>query len=300
MQLQSVGDSMNRARERRLLIERQLADDPQSGSSADFDPAIVSTAQQLDAAQKELAQDRLHYTAENPDVRALERTIRELQARLTEEAQRPPAPAPKIKVPTPAEVAEARRVQDLRDQLAALDRELASDDAEERRLKAAIATYQARVEAAPTRESQLVELTRDYSTLQTTYDGLLAKRQESQVAASLERRQISEQFRILDPASLPSKPYNGRARLGIMSAGAVGGLLLGIALVAFLEYRDSSFGHEEDVLKALSLPVLALIPMMTSEVERSAGRRRRLAFDIAGVAVLLVSVAMLILWTVRS
>ena len=37
------------------------------------------------------------------------------------------------------------------------------------------------------------------------------------------------------------------------------GLLL---VVGFLEYRDSSFKTEEDVMRVLSLPVLALVPVM--------------------------------------
>ena len=56
----------------------------------------------------------------------------------------------------------------------------------------------------PKRESELVELTRDYTTLQTTYQSLLAKREESKIAANLERRNIGEQFKVLDPARVPS------------------------------------------------------------------------------------------------
>ena len=74
--------------------------------------------------------------------------------------------------------------------------------AEETRLRL-IADYQQKVEAVPKRESELVELTRDYDILKKTYDSLLTKREDSKLAANLERRQIGEQFRILDPASLP-------------------------------------------------------------------------------------------------
>ena len=57
-----------------------------------------------------------------------------------------------------------------------------------------------------------MELTRDYSTLQAAYTSLLMKREDSMIAANLERRQIGEQFRILDPASRPEKPYNQMQR----------------------------------------------------------------------------------------
>ena len=54
-----------------------------------------------------------------------------------------------------------------------------------------LASYQAKVDAAPARESELVELTRDYTTLQQTYQSLLARRQDSKIAANLERRWAS-------------------------------------------------------------------------------------------------------------
>ena len=60
----------------------------------------------------------------------------------------------------------------------------------------------------PARETELAELTRDYTTLQQIYSDLLAKNEESKVAANLERRQIGEQFKLLDPARLPEKPIS--------------------------------------------------------------------------------------------
>ena len=68
--------------------------------------------------------------------------------------------------------------------------------------------YQARVESTPTRESELIELTRDYDTLQKTYTSLLGKKEDSKIAANLERRQIGEQFKILDPARMPERPFS--------------------------------------------------------------------------------------------
>ena len=46
---------------------------------------------------------------------------------------------------------------------------------EEDRLRGLIAGYQGRLDALPTRESELAELTRDYATLQASYDVALAR-----------------------------------------------------------------------------------------------------------------------------
>ena len=118
-------------------------------------------------------------------------------------------------------------------------------------------------------------MTRDYSTTQQAYASLLQKREDSKVAANLERRQIAEQFKVLDPASLPETPFNQRRRLAMLFGGQAGGLLLGVLFVAFLERRDSSFKNEEDVVRVLSLPVLALIPVMDVEAEAEPRRGRK-------------------------
>jgi capsular polysaccharide biosynthesis protein len=136
-----------------------------------------------------------------------------------------------------------------------------------------------------------VELTRDYNVLKETYDSLLEKREESKLAANLERRQIGEQFRILDPASFPERAANQSTRLGFSFAPAIIGLALGVLLAAFLEYRDSSFSREADVARVLNLPVLALVPVVSSDAEKRGARARRILVDVAGVATVLGSLA---------
>jgi polysaccharide chain length determinant protein (PEP-CTERM system associated) len=283
LQLQAASETLNRARERRLLVERQLADaeapplatvspEPGQGGAA-AESAPMTTAQQLEVAQNRLAAFKLRFTADHPDVRALERTIRDLQAKLDEEAKHPAPAAPKVV--TPAEAARRKKIGDLRAELEVIDHQLNAGQAEEARLKGVIAAYQAKVDAVPSRESELVELMRDYSTLQATYANLLQKQEDSKLAANLERRQIGEQFRIVDPASLPERPSNQSKRVMASAGATVAGLALGLGLIAFLEFRDSTFKDEEDVLRVLTLPVLALVPVIASDNEREVISRRK-------------------------
>jgi len=310
LQLQAVSESMNRARERRLLIERQIADAqmfsagvapvptvPPAGA-ADA-PAEGTLAEQIQATEARLEIYKLRYMPEHPDILALQRTIADLRAKLESEAPVSPSQTPE-QVLTPVEVAQRKRVRDLQAELEVVDHQLSANQAESDRLKETIRDYQAKIDIVPTRESELVELTRDYSTLQTAYSSLLMKREDSKIAANLERLQIGEQFRILDPASLPERPFNQARRAGFIFAGAIGGLVLGLLLAGFLDYRDSSFKREEDVLSVLSLPVLALVPRMSSDRERRVDRRRRLAVDAAGAAVLLATFVVLALWRLQS
>jgi polysaccharide chain length determinant protein (PEP-CTERM system associated) len=306
MQLQSINESTNRTRERRLLVERQIAD-AQTLSPAAAPPAIagtdkdasasMTTAQQLEAARAQLEVFKLRFTPDHPDIRTLERTIRDLQTRLEEEARLPLKPASeRARDLSPAQLVQQKRLQDLRADLEVIDHQLAASEAEAGRLKQVMAGYQSKVDIVPTRESELVELTRDYGTLQTAYMSLLTKREDSKIAANLERRQIGEQFKILDPASLPEKPFNQTQRIGLIASGAVAGLGLGLLLAGFLEFRDSSLTRDEDVVRVLSLPVLALIPVMASDRERRSRRRRVLAVNLGAGAALVASAAILMVW----
>ena len=90
------------------------------------------------------------------------------------------------------------------------------------------------------------------------------------MSISLERRQIGEQFRVLEPARLPERPISPN-RMQINTMGALGGLALGMALVLLLEYRDRTMRTETDVRAALGLPVLAVIRTLGVAAER---RRR--------------------------
>jgi polysaccharide chain length determinant protein (PEP-CTERM system associated) len=304
MQLQALSESLNRARERRLLIERQLADAqalPAGTVPADTTVAAgpPTTAQQLQAARARLEAFKLQYTPDHPDVRALERTIRDLQARADDEAKRPASPTSPASL-SPAEAARQKRIRDLTADLDVVDHQIAANTVEESRLKGIIGGYQGKVDAVPTRRAELVELTRDYATVQTTYNDLLKKQEDSKLAANLERRQAGEQFRILDPASFPEKPYNHMLKLQVAIGGTVAGLLLGLGLVGFLEYRDSTFKSDEEVHRLLKLPVLAIVPMMASDVERAGQRRRKLLATVVAAAVLVGSAAVLVVWRMQS
>src|SRR2546430_5390106 len=140
---------------------------------------------------------------------------------------------------TPAEAQRRNRLAEMQTALDNLDRQVVRKQEEQDQLRKTMAAYQARVDASPTRESELVSLTRDYETLQKVYTSLLTKKEDSKVAANLERRQIGEQFKILDPARLPEKPASpNRGQMNLL--GAMAGLALGVGLAAPLDYRDAT------------------------------------------------------------
>ena len=214
------------------------------------------------------------------------------------EALRQPLSKPQQKPMTPQQYAQQRRIEDLKEDLANVTKQIGDREAEVVRLRGQSASYQYKADMAPTRASELVELTRDYSNLTGQYSGLLTKRNESQIAANLEARQIGEQFRLLDPARLPEKPtLPNRPRMNLM--GMAAGLGLGIALVGLLEYRDSSFRTDTEVTAVLTLPVLAVVPLMQSDEDRNRATRRRLFMGVGLCSTVLGCLAVLVYTFVR-
>jgi polysaccharide chain length determinant protein (PEP-CTERM system associated) len=295
MALQTLGESLNRDRERRLMYERtvtdlvELPEPPQPTAAAA--PDLAQTAvEELRTQEQALLAVELKLKPEHPDVRKLRRTVEELRARVEAEKlageMRPAKPVAAVNL----DPARRKRLSDAKAELDNLDRQMQAKIAEENRLRGVLAMYQARIEAAPAREAELAALTRDYETLQQTYRGLLTKKEESQISANLERRQIGEQFKVLDPARMPERPASPD-RPGLYQMFVLIALATGISLAVAAEYFDRTLRTEADVRAALNLAVLATVPYMREVAASGRRLRRNLALGAGATTVLVVCAA---------
>ena len=281
-QLQVITESIDRDRDRRLVLEKAMHD-AASGELTAADNLATGAAdsplQKLEVARANLRTLELRLKADHPDVIAARRQVAELDSQVA--ALSAGAPAAADKPPASADVARQLRLKQNQAEIDALDRQIRGKEAELARVRQTIEEYQRRVDAAPTRETELTELMRDYTTLQNMYTSLLAKKEESKLAANLERAQAGEQFKILDPARVPEQAFSpNRVQMNLL--GLVVGLGLGVGLAAMLEFRDTSLRTEDEIVRLFALPVIALIPVMrTAADQRRARRRIVLAFAAA-------------------
>jgi polysaccharide chain length determinant protein (PEP-CTERM system associated) len=306
--LQNIAESANRDRDRLMALEKTLSEMPPTSVAAPTQQprrgggeqnAPMTAAQALESARGELRLLELRLKPEHPDIGRAKRVIAELEAKAETEALQQPlsavTPAPNFVVDRAAQL----RAEQLRAETQEIRQRLESEKREAARLQESIADLTSRVQAGPGLQSQMSELTRDYSTTQDGYMALLRKSDESKMAVNLERRQIGEQFKTIDGARLPEKPISPN-RVRINMFGILGGLAVGLGLVAFLEYRDTSFKSDEDVMTTLSLPVLAVIPIMTNAGERRSARRRKLMLAAsASVVCMLLAAAVMVVWRLR-
>ena len=290
-QLQALQESMARDRDQQLMLQRMIADAsiPIAAGSAGA-AALSPNERQLESERERLRTLEARLKPGHPDLAIQRRTIKELEGKVADEAGRGPISA-SGEVTTPAEAARKKRLAQLEDEMNISTRRLASKQGQERELLAAMSTYREQMAQTPGVQTRMTELMRDYETLQKTYEDLLSKSQSAKVSANLERRQIGEQFKIIDPARFPQRPISPN-RPRIIALGAVGGLMIGLGLAGFMEYRNTSLRTEADVVQALSLPVLAIVPTMVTAGDRVRRKKTKLVVASSGAA-FLVSIAVL-------
>ncbi|HEY6360345.1 MAG TPA: GNVR domain-containing protein [Vicinamibacterales bacterium] len=276
LQTQGLVDSTNRDRDRRLVLERMVMELESRPGGAAAPPAGAgdvpdarSLEEQLESLRQSADALQVRLKPRHPDMVRTRLLIRELEERIAAE----PKTAGPSGAPVRASTADSRRLETLKAEMETLDLQIAEKERRQRVLFEQIGRYDARIAAVPARESELAALTRDYDTLQKVYADLLSKREQSKVAANLERRQIGEQFTVLDPARLPEKPFSPNRPL-VLLVGLIAGLVLGGGLAGWLEYRDTSLRSPADVAATLALPVLAVVPDRSRTASQDAAIRR--------------------------
>ncbi len=302
-QLQAIQDAANRDRDQRSLLLRQLDDarqelDPELGPvtvapSSDLNALEGGSAtEQLEKARVTLRALELRLTPEHPDVVRQKRLIERLEVKAQAEAK----PASGKPVVSAATQARNRRVRDLEQQIAGLDRLASARSAEEQRLRASIGSYQGRIEASPVREAELASLTRDHDSLRKLYGDLLQKRENAKLAASLERRDAGDRFRMIEPPRLPEKPHSP-SRRKFFIIGVLAGLMFGLMLAAFMEFRDSTFRTDDDIQAGLGLPVLATVPVLGPQRAAAAAGGASMSTWLLAIALAVVTLGLAVVST---
>ena len=145
-------------------------------------------------------------------------------------------------------------------ELARLQGEIRSLEADREREQRSVDTLRRRIENMPLRQQELAALTRDYETLQRQYDANFAQKEQAQRAQDIEAAKKGEQFQIQDRASPPTTPSAPKVPQ-ILLLGLLGGLALGVGLAALLEFIDQTVRNEEEFAHRFpDMPILGSIP----------------------------------------
>lgn len=285
----------------RLSLERQIADldaggDP-GGTSAPAPGSDTTAAQRLEALQRDLTNLKARsYSDTHPDVKRLVAAINVAKREAESEALRNPVTVGGAVSQT--ELNRRRRLAERQQELEDVKKRIANKQQTERQLREAVFGYQARVDRAPSRSAEMVELSREYEVLKRNYENMLNNREQAKLSVNLERSQIGEQFKLLEAARVPERP-SSPDRPMINMFGLLAGLAFGLGLVALLEYLDHSFKTDTELSGYVGLPVLAVVPLMRTGKEEKKAFRRRVVLHAGCGGTVLACVALLTYTFVR-
>jgi len=268
----------NAAEQRRASLSREIQGridqltilQAQLQSESSLDPTLVGKStdpaiRELTALQDELRELRVRYTEENPIVRNKVAAIEELKK------TRPDLFGPQGST--------ASDVTGTRGNIARIEQEIATLEAERKRVEGEIASYTERISRTPLREAELAELTRDYNIQKREYEDLLKTKGLAARGEDLEDARKGDQFRIQDPALPPLKPYQP-VLIQVILLCTIVGLGAGVGVAALLEFLDQTFKNEDEFRSAFpDIPVLVSIPTIDGggrtrkKVKRTGARR---------------------------
>ena len=278
----------NAAEERRVVQDRMLLQPTATTSALPPQPLApkLQAPPKLEALKQELARLRVTFNENYPDIVSIKKQIEELSniaPQQPEPSTQSIASAPgttaepavlsspaAASIPTPVATKEAahpaREVRAQGTAMAALpvveaagERERATLRARRERIIAQMKKLEEHVNATPANEEKLTELIRDHSISLKNYQSILEKTLHVKLSENLERKQQSEQFRILEPANFPTEPSRPNRPLVVGIGGALGGGL-GVGLILLLHYFHPVLGKLEDIYGTSSIPVLVIIP----------------------------------------
>jgi uncharacterized protein involved in exopolysaccharide biosynthesis len=288
-ELQANEGNLNRLDEERLLLTQLPDSVPMSGSNPQPVSERVRLENEKNQLEARLSELRRRYTDEFPEVQEVIRRLNHVNESLTAlladksaealttRSSRPTATGLRLEVI-------GRETQRLKD--------------EQKRIREQIANYQAKVEAIPRREQEMIDLTRNYEISKGRYDSLLSKSYAADMSNELDTQQKGERFIILDPARVPEKPFKPN-RLKLMAVSFFMSLFCSVAVVVAKEFLDPSVKTEREIRAAYHepIPLLAAIPHIQSPMER----RRRLQFAAfcMSVSILAMGAVAAFLWRIH-
>lgn len=295
--LQTANDALNQAEQQKLYLQSMLSEYRafRSKTTAKDGTAVPLPAddidQRLDRMKSQLAGLLSEYTPRHPDVVRLKQEIA-----ATEKLKAQASPTIKSSATSDdtgsslaggaADTQQVAAVVQIESQAKANELDITNRKNEIKKIEADIESYQQRLNLTPAREQELTAITRDHDQSLANYESLLAKRNQSMMATNLEKRQQGEQFRMIDPPSLPQKPYFPK-RLPFSLAGLAFGLVFGLSIVVLQEFASPRLFSEEELNAIVAVPTVIALPTIATATEARKRRRLQLLEFVVAVFVLI-------------
>ncbi len=180
-------------------------------------------------------------------------------------------------------------------QITQIDGQMQAKDEQLKQNAVQIATLEAKINTIPSVKVALEGINNQYTSAKTSYDELLKKRNDANLGYDRANNAQGETIRVQDPANLPQSPVAPK-RAMLTGLGAGIGLALGLFLAAVFELpRILKIQNIEDAKHYTGLPILASVPPLLSQHEKDWQARVHWLKVLAGIAVAVGSIPLIII-----
>lgn len=218
----------------------------------------LSLPAQLRAEEQLLAQSKLRYTSDFPDVQRIERQIKILKTRIAHGEK------------YAGNASGSPAVIQLETQLNANETQTKGLERQQAQLQTQIARLSGHMEATPEVERKYNSLTMNLQLAQTQYNQLLQNQMDAQLTSQAIASGRSDKIRIVEHPGVPGAPAKPK-RVAIAIVGLMLAILLSLTMVVIAESLDQNVRGSRDVRSVLAVSPLGVIP----QIEDSASARRR-------------------------
>jgi polysaccharide chain length determinant protein (PEP-CTERM system associated) len=274
--IESLTLDLQVARTRRNELRQQITSESayiaQSYKAGVYRDAMAQAQQKLDTL-------RLSYQETYPDIVALKQQIQDMQNSIAQAERQPSAQANASSAANPVYQKMKTDLSDAEVQVRTLEMRLESN---KRLLEQSLSHSRQGAEY----QAQLAELTRDYNVTQQIYENMLERKERARLSMALDVQGQGLNYKIQEPPVYPTVPVGIRF-VHLFLAAPVVGLLIPVGLIVALILLDPRIRFVDRMQDALpaSVPVLAVIPHMTTSQERREERVqwRNVALFVAAV-----------------
>jgi len=273
VQYQNNQTSSHELERTRLLVQEQISSRQELLTQLSAQAAVnTADSSSLSGSLSDLYQLRMQlqnlqtrYTERHPEIRRLKKAIDDLEKQHGVSMGESPDQADGSAVAGTTSQLDPQ-LQELHQQLKELEVSIARLKEEREMLTAQIDQYEKWIAATPVREAEWSALTRDYQQLNEHYQGLVTQNLQAESAQSLENQLEGSQFKIVDSAHFPEKPFKPDFKK--MMALALGiGLTVGGGLALGLELLGTSFRDPVELESYSKVPVVCAIPIIHTKKE---------------------------------
>lgn len=243
----------------------------------------------LEAQKKHLDSLLQRFTDQHPEVSATRRVIKDLEDQKAAEVAK--ARKRMSSMPTVAGGAQGSLASQ------EMGRVLATSEVQIASLRARVGEYEARVNEAraklrlaPKVEAEAAQLNRDYAIHKKNYEDLVARREAASMSGDLDTASGIADFRLIEPPRVTPNPVSPN-RLLLLQAVLVASIVGGAFAAFAMSQLRPVFHRASELRTKFDLPLLGVVSLIQTDVERRRERVDLIRFSAAGVSLVALFVA---------